>query len=299
MTCPSERRVRGLALLTVPLLLLGATPAPGPGQVAGTGGEDDPFAASSLFDRESPGAVTLGALAIEARRPIPLVAYGEHLEAGSLAGRGELAFAGRTVAVAHDDPLRLGIPAVARPYDRVVIRLEGPVRPGDRLRGVRLGRRLPSGHRVVHALALLEVVSAEAGSAVAVVRRIFGAFGAGHPVVRVEPFATRSAALQPVAEGRLVGVLGAERDQPILGLDDRLFLDAGSAWGVGPGDEFELLGPEALRGADPGPDDRLGTVRVVRADRRTSTARIVELRAGGVAGARWARHVRRPAGADR
>lgn len=294
MTCPSERRRARLAVLGS--LLVAAAAMPAAAQVAGTGGADDPFAGPSLFDRERPGGVGLGRLAVERRQAVPLVAHDEYLAAGSLAGRGALAFAGRTLAVGPQDPPERGIPPVARPGDRVALALEAAVRPGERLRGLRLGRRLPSGQRVVHASALLEVLAADGGAAEAVVRRVYGAYRAGDPVVPIEPFAPPGARLEPVREGRIVRVLGVEDAQPLLGLNDRVFLDAGTAAGVGPGDEFELLGPADRAG---GARARLGTVRVVRAERNTATARVVELRAGALEGVDRARHVRRPEGPER
>lgn len=305
MTCPSEARPPRLASPTA--LLQGAAcffvacvfVKPAAAQVAGGGGADAPFAGGSLFDRDRPGGVTVGALAVEERPAVTLVTRHEHTAAGSLAGRGELAFAGRTVGVSRHDPLDLGPPSVARPGDRVALRLVGSARPGDRMRAVRIGRRLRSGHRVVHATALLELLSVAGDSAVAAVHRVFGAYRAGDPVVPLETFAPPGSRLEPVPDGRVVRVLGSEDDRLLLGPGDRLFLDAGSASGVGPGDEFELLGTEGSLGvgAEHGPS--VGTVRVVRAERHTATARIVELRAGSAVGASRARLARRPAGSER
>lgn len=303
MTCPSEARPARLAAPTALLpgaaCLLVAVAAPAAAQVAGGGGADDPFAGGSLFDRERTAGVTVGVLAVEERPAVALVTRDEHAAAGALAGRGELAFAGRTVGVTRHEPLGIGVPSVARPGDRVALRLAGTARPGDRMRAVRVGRRLTSGHRVIHATALLELLSVAGDSAVAAVHRVLGVYRAGDPVVAVEPFAPPGSRLEPVAHGRVVGVLGSEDDRLLLGPGDRLFLDAGSASGVGPGDEFELLGSEGTRRAGTERAPGLGTVRVVRADRHTATARVVELRAGSAAGASRARHARRPAGSER
>lgn len=277
-----------MAPLLAVALLVGSA-APGSTQEPTEEEAVEAFGAPTLFDRGTGGGMALGTLAVEGRPSPALVTAGEHFRAGTLGDRGELVFAGRTVGLAGSEPAGDDEPSLLRVGDRVRVTVPG-ARPGERLRALRTGRSLPGGRTALHAVALLEVESVAESSAVAAVTRLFGAYRSGDPVVRTEAFRPLSGGLAPVSDGRLVRVLAPEDPGSLVTAGDRLFLDAGSAYGLRPGDEFELLSAAPASA----PAEPLGTARVVRTERNSSTARILRLRSARLPDVVRARHVRTP-----
>lgn len=286
---PAGRIVRVLrpaAAVAALLALLWAAPAAAqePREAAEEEPEADPFAGPTIFEAGSDRAVSASRLRLGTDDAPPLVSESDHYRASFLIDRAGPDPVGATARVLRSNPLGLEIPPTVRTNDRVVLALGGlDAAEGDVLQAVRHGRTLPGGHRVLHSVALVELTRVAGDSARGVVRSVFSDYQVGDPVIAAEPF--RAGALRRLApaDGRLVArVTGLETPQELVGTNDRVFLDAGSEAGLGPGDELLVFPEDTPDPAGADPADRLGVLRVVRAQPETATARVVETRDVGL-----------------
>lgn len=235
------------------------------------------FGGPSIFDQSPDVQNILVGLDIEAYGAPALVSANDFFRAPMLVDKRDYPAYGRIVRKIESNPLGMKIPPTLRRNDIVVIQLEGlSIRPGDRLRGIRWHGGV-RGLEIAESMALLEVTEADEEWARARVTEIFGGFSTEDPVIPAETYSVPETLGQaPVEDGMHVELIAAEVDQVLLSQGDMVFLDAGADEGVMIGDEFAVF--DRRDGADARLQDRLATVRVVRVEATTSTARIVNLK---------------------
>ncbi|MCG8467029.1 MAG: LysM peptidoglycan-binding domain-containing protein [Gemmatimonadetes bacterium] len=239
------------------------------------------FGGPSIFDSSPIGKTVLGGLDVETYRAPALVSFGDFYRAPMLVEKNDYRSHGRTKRVIEGNPLHMRIPPAIRLRDIVVIELEDlVVRPGDRLRAIRW-RDGTRGLEIAESLALLDVLVVEGDDreqfARAVVTQLYGDFSIGDPVIPAETFDVPATLQQTEADGELrVELIGLEVKQALLSEGDMVFIDAGTEDGVRVGDEFAVFDPRD--DADARIEDRLATIRVIRAEAETATARIEDLK---------------------
>jgi hypothetical protein len=260
-----------------------ATAVPGRRQARPGGGRADAIAGGGLsgtvFATRSEGLSAASRLAVADAPPSALISESDHYRVALLLDPWELGPTGRTARVVEESVLSLDLPRTVRLNQEVVV-ATGEIRPaaGDRLRAVRWGRDL-AGRRVLSSLALLEVVRADGDSVRARVTNVFARYEVGDVVVAAEPFEIEPAARPEETDDGLTGrILGFETEQPLLDLDDPVFLDLGRRDGVRTGDEFLALSSREGSPATADSRDALSRLRVVRTTEGTSTAIVVSIR---------------------
>jgi hypothetical protein len=217
-------------------------------------------------------AAAAPAPAVDLRRPV--VSAGEYVTLPWLSSQPEAALVGRIRAKA--DPAADGerMPPALYPHERVHVAVTGAAVAGDGLLVVRAGRRVGMAGRIVEPLAILRVESVTGGVAVARVVSQFGDARVGDDVMRMTPVpAIGTGPAEAVSSGLPGLLLEFLSVEPLYGTTDLAFLSVGAADGVGIGDEFAVYVP-ATSGA---PAEQVGVVRVVRAEGRSSTARVVSV----------------------
>lgn len=294
---------RATALLTS-LLVLAATPLsaqqPQEAEPRDTA-QEDPFAGPSVFDDSPDQGITVSRLTLEAERAPPLVSVSGFYRVSFVADWSSLGPMGVTTRLIRANPLNLEMPPTIRTNDRVVLSTEGlSVEPGDVLQAIRNGRSLEGGRDVVHSLGLVEVTKVWEDSARARVRSVYAGFEVGDQVIPAEPFGARGVRkLEPAEEAVIARLIGMETPQALVANNDRVFLGAGSASGLSPGDELMVFPGDVGDPTAAAPEDRLGVIRLVRVREETSTARIVETRDVGMGKGSVAVLVRQAASGDR
>jgi hypothetical protein len=237
----------------------------------------------SIFRRD-PNAPDFGALSLAEAEPHPVVSRSDFYGASLLTDRETMPMAGSTERVVAEKPLDLKLPTAARPYQEVVIRLDTPgVEVGDHLQAVRWGRRVKDSGHVLQSMAHLQVTRVYTDSVRAEVVSIFGDYQVGDPVIAAGAFTVEPGIrAEPEAAGPIGRVVGYEVEQTLLGTGEKLFIDLGTVDGVKTGDEFVVFSASELHPDEARIDDRLATVRVVRATETTATAMVIELRDAGM-----------------
>jgi LysM repeat protein len=174
----------------------------------------------------------------------------------------------------EEGPVRVG--------ERVIITLDGDraFRVGDLLQSYQAGRADRRMGRVLEPTGILVVTEAGYGQVEATVSSELGRIWVGD-WVRPAPEHQHSPGMYPtpVESDLTATVLGFPDDRPIQGFGARVFLDLGTADGVGVGDVFMATVDE------PGPLQGLEAARiqVVLADEDRSTGRVVSLKYPGLA----------------
>jgi LysM repeat protein len=188
--------------------------------------------------------------------------------------------------------------AMASMEDRVVVGLDAvrPLKAGDRLAAIRVGRRVihpftgRSVGRILAVLGLLEVTDAKDRVARARINYSCGPMGIGDRIVFFVPAAfPEDKTPQPTRRTVSAAVLDSLRGEALLGLQQYAFVDVGTDQGVAPGDVFAMMRPypPAVNSAGallPVPPDRLGAAVVIRVAERSATLLLTasarELRVG-------------------
>lgn len=208
------------------------------------------------------------------------------------------------------DAAKVGIgETVKNPDNRIMVAMEDRVfvgldanqslNKGDRLAAMRVGRRIidprsgRSAGRLLHMLGILEVTDVQDRVARARITYSCGPIVVGD---RVAPFAPTAfpeeQTPQPARRSVSAAVLDALRGEALIGLQQVVFVDAGANQGIGPGDIFALMRPNAPAATSAGavlalPSDRVGDAVVLRvADTNATlllTASSREARVGDVA----------------
>ena len=181
---------------------------------------------------------------------------------------------GRVASVVGGGDVRMRINS-ARPFDEVVVMVEGS-RPavGARLHTFRAGRDLPGVGRVVVPTGVLTVVEVRGGQVVARVDKLYDLLRIGDLVEELPAFTLRPGTeAQPVVGAMRTEILGFGERQEIQMIGDYVFLDAGSAAGLGAGDVFDVVwsGPIAEG------ETMEGRVQVVRVASEYATARVTSM----------------------
>ena len=295
--------VRRAAGALAAFLVLAAAPlgAQQPEEAEPRDSAQDPFAGSSVFDQAPEQGVTVSRLTLEADRAPPLVSRSDFYRVSFVTDWRDLQPRGVTTRLIRTNPLDLEIPPTVRGGDRVVLSTRGlSVEPGDTLQAIRRGRTLGGGRHVVHSLGLVEVTKVWDDSARGRVRSVYAGYQVGDMLIPAEPFGAFGVReLEPAAEAVTARLIGMETPQALVATNDRVFLDAGSASGLSPGDELMVFPSHVDDPAAADPADRLGVVRVVRVGEAHSTARVVETRDVGMEEGSVAVLVRRAASGGR
>lgn len=218
-------------------------------------------------------------LSVSESAPTAILSESDHFRVGLLLDPAELGPTGHTARVVEESIQSLDLPKTVRHNQEIVI-ASGALRPqlGDRLQAVRWERDV-AGRRVLRSLALLDVVRAGEDSVRARVTQLFALYEVGDPVIAAEPYRLDPAARpEPVDDGLTARILAFETPQPLLDLDDPVFLDVGRRDGVRTGDEFLAFGLDEPSPATADPRDALSRLRVVRTTEGTATAIVVTIR---------------------
>ncbi len=243
---------------------------------------DGKFPENTLFRRPR-GVGRQSLLAISDAPPQPVVSPSDFRRAALLLPEGGAGPEGSTVRVLQENPLDLNLPSSARRFGQVVISLGG-LSPsvGELLKAVRWGRIEEGYGRVMSPKALLRVDRLWSDSARVTVEAVFGDYGVGDAVVRVDDYeldpATRAVETDVGMTGQVVGF---EVPQVLLGMGEMLFLDLGGADDVHLGDEFAVSPRDEGEAIVEGVQDALSVVRVVHVTEYTSTAMVTEVRDPG------------------
>ena len=275
---PGEKiRIPGRTAMPADAGALGVPPATRPGAGARRGARGAGLS-GTVFSSRAQG-LAASRLSVSERVPSALLSESDHFRVGLLMDPAELGPTGRTTRVVEESILTLDLPKTVRPNQEVVI-ANGELRPGigDRLRAVRWERDV-AGRRVLSSRALLEVVRADRDSVRARVTDLYAIYEVGDAVIAAEPFAIDPAARPEAVDDGLTGrILGFETPQPLLDLDDPVFLDVGRRDGVRMGDEFLAFALDEPSPATADSRDALSRLRVVRTTETTATAVVVSIR---------------------
>jgi LysM repeat protein len=169
--------------------------------------------------------------------------------------------------------------------DRVVVGLDAsqPLNQGDRLAVTRVGRRIihpqtgKSAGRVLYVLGLLEVTDVKDRVARARISYSCGPIGIGDRVVAFAPTVFPAEKTpQPARRSVNAAILDSLRGEALVGLQQIAFVDVGADQGIGLGDIFAMMRPNAPAVTSAGamlpvPADRLGDAVVIRVAGRTAT----------------------------
>jgi hypothetical protein len=261
----------------------------------GAGAGVSGFGGTSLFDTSPDAGNVLGGLDIDVYSEPELVSESDFYRAPFLVGMDDDRRVGVTARKIEGNPLHLDMPPSVRLNDLVVVSLNGiSIAPGEMLQAFHMETG-PRGRPMFRSMALIEVVEIEADSARATVKRLFGDYQVGDPVVLADPFLVPPDLSQTDVEGGMATeVLGFEISQAILGEGDMIFLTIGETGDVRIGDEFAVF--DLSETASARWEDRLATVRVVRVRSTTATARVIDLRDTAPEPGAPARLVRRAVG---
>jgi nucleoid-associated protein YgaU len=169
--------------------------------------------------------------------------------------------------------------------DRVAVGLDAsqPLNQGDRLAVIRVGRRIihpqtgKSAGRVLYVLGLLEVTDAKDRVARARISYSCGPLSIGDRVIPFAPTVFPAEKTpQPARRSVRAAILDSLRGEALVGLQQIAFVDVGANQGIGPGDIFAMIRPNAPAVTSAGamlpiPADRLGDAVVLRVAGGTAT----------------------------
>jgi LysM repeat protein len=252
------------------------------------------FDAPSVFDRNPERRVTVGDVDLDRGEGTSLVSRSDFYRSSFVARWAEVRPRGTTARLISENPLGLEIPPSVRLRNRVVVHLGAlDVDAGDTLQAVRPDRELDD-VRIVRSLGLLEVRNVRGDSARAVVVAVYGDYQEGDVVIPAETFTLEEQRELRDGSPLRARVLGLAVDQALVSTGDQVFLDVGRGDGVSVGDEFSVFSSTVEDPSAVPPQDRLGTVRVVRVRPGTATARVVETRDVGIEAGLAALRVREP-----
>jgi len=258
------------------------------------------FGGPSVFDTSPIGRTILGGLDVEPYSSPALVSPGDFHRSPMLVEKNDYRSSyGKTTRVIDGNPLHMRIPPAIRLRDIVVIEFkELEVLTGDELRAIRWHSGV-RGFEIAESLARLRVLAVEQEKdknlVRAVVTHLYSDFSIGDPVIRAERFDTPATLQQIADDGDFhVELIGAEVKQALLSEGDMVFIDAGSEDGVRIGDEFVFFDPRD--DADSRLEDRLATVRIMRVEATTATARIEDLKDASPEKGSVGRRIRRAVG---
>jgi hypothetical protein len=242
--------------------------------------QENPFAGPSIFDRSPERGVTLGGFEVEAAASLPLVSPSDFYRAPFLATKEELRPTARTARQIVANPLDLRLPATIALNHRVVLELAGvPASIGDELVAYKWRRGVGKHGRIVEPVALLAILQATPDSALAQVVQVFGPYEVGDPVMPAEPYPEPPPSELRMAEAMITGqIIAFAAKQPLLGLTEIAFLDAGSVDGVQLGDEFVAFRHDVPDPATAHFEDGQTVLRVVRVRAGTSSVVVVKMR---------------------
>lgn len=212
--------------------------------------------------------------------------------------------------VAEQDAFAVGIgETVKNPDNRIMVAMEDRIflgldagrslNKGDRLAAIRVGRRITdprtgrSAGRIVLVLGLLEVTDVVDRVARARISYSCGPITVGDRIAPFSPTAfPEDQTPQPARRSVSAAVLDSLRGEALIGLQQVVFVDAGVRQGIGPGDIFALMRPNAPAANRRGellplPPDRVGNAIVLRVADDSATLLLTsssrEVRAGDVA----------------
>ncbi len=232
---------------------------------------------------------------VDMRRP--LVAPLEHMTAPWLLGTPVASVLGRIVRVSDPSATDDLIPQQLYPNARVVLgELRGtPMRVGDSIQIVRVGRRLGTYGFVVEPLGIMRVDSLGTAIATAHMLRQFGPAKVGDYVMALPHAPMIGWELQPVSGGAEGKVLEFLDPAEIHGPGDLAFISLG-AGDVRIGDELAVYIPQQrLDNERPDilPAQMVGVVRVIKVTDHSATVRVTGVRNTGFRNGLPARLVRR------
>jgi hypothetical protein len=207
----------------------------------------------------------------------PTVVPGAFYGAWILVPDAELEPVGQIVEVVSPSAVPMRTSPQIQPYDRVLVRLTRPATVGDRLHLMRRGRAVNPYGRVFAATGSGVVLSIFQGTATVEVDRFYDLVGIGDIAVPMPGFEPRAGVTPRPAQGLEGLLLEFANPHPIVATEELGFVNLGTASGVVEGDEFEVYIAASATQWGVRPEERVGRLQVVRAERLTSTVRVVEL----------------------
>lgn len=216
--------------------------------------------------------------------PPAAVQPGEYYAAPWLSDRSEMKPLGSVVRVKGResggiDPMSQSV----HPFDRVYVRYEGRTRlqVGEKLLLVHEGRRFGSWGRVIEPVAIGTVESLAKDVMTVAVTEQFDQLRPGDLALPFTEFpGSPVGEAAPVDNGATAELLGFVDERPVYAMADLAFIDLGKKQGVGIGDELVVYLPEraaARFSATELPREEIARVRVIRADERSATVRLLSL----------------------
>lgn len=154
---------------------------------------------------------------------------------------------------------------------------------GDSLLTVMLEREVQGWGRIVMPTGIVRVVSVNGRDAVAQIIEQFHAVRAGQHLLPVEPFPRSAGGPPQRVAGGIEGLLVArQRENPVPGQHDVLFIDLGRNVGLTLGDRFEILATQEIRDFSPAGPQVIGEVEVVHVRERSATVILREIFTPGI-----------------
>jgi hypothetical protein len=233
----------------------------------------------SVF-RSDPTASSYGNLSIDETAPRSVVSSSDFHGAAIIADRSvfqPVAVTVRVVAEAHPS---IKLPTTVRMNDQIVLRLnDSGVAEGDHLKAVQWGRSLGTSGTVLYTVGIVQVTRTypTRDSVRAEVVQLFGDYRVGDALVRAGDYSIEPGVKSEPEEAGPVGtVLAFTEEEVILGTDETLFLDIGSADGIEVGDVVAVF-PAGMVAETALLEDRITAARIVHTSEATSTARVTEV----------------------
>lgn len=210
-------------------------------------------------------------------RTRPVVTEGDFHRAGFLVPEEEVTRVGVVAEPVSPSVTPMRIARDIQLYDRVLVRLSGPLAVGDRLHLVRPERAVAGHGRVFASTGLATVVAVEGAVATVVIDEMHDEVEPGDWALPVAAYpVVPGEAPQPASglEGRILAFLSPHALQAV---EDVAFVDLGRDAGVREGDVFVAVMPPTRASWGTRPEVEIARLQVVRASRRTAALRVVEM----------------------
>ena len=207
----------------------------------------------------------------------PAVPRGDFYRAGFLVPEDEVTRVGVIAEPVSPSVTPMRIARDIQLYDRVFMRVAGPLAVGDRLQLVRPERAIAGHGRLFASTGMATVAAVEGEVATVVIDEMHDEVEPGDwalPVAAYPLVAGEMPRPSSGLEGRIVAFLAPHAVQA---LEDVAFLDLGGDAGVREGDEFVAVMPPTRASWGTRPEVEIARLRVVRVSRRTAAVRVVEI----------------------
>lgn len=167
-------------------------------------------------------------------------------------------------------------------YGRIYVSHPGGEPPGlgDRILLFRVERRIRPYGYVVRPTGMATIAAVHEEVSTAVVTEVYERVLIGDQVIEAESFELEPGVFaEPVPTGPSAELVALLDEQPVVSVEDFVFVSIGRNQGITVGDEFEIYAPS--RQSPTGlrlPEEHIGLGRVLRVTEETATLRVLEMR---------------------